>query len=60
MYTGSNTEYCIIIDIPALPTKLSTMASKIGWIPNCTNAIIVEEFHKYVKDNTQRGIRIML
>ena len=34
-----------------MPTKLSTTVSKIGGIPNRTNGAIVEEFHKYMKDN---------
>jgi integrase/recombinase XerD len=34
-----------------MPTKLSTTVSKIHTIPNATNATIIEEFHKYMKDN---------
>ena len=34
-----------------MPTKLSTTVSKIHTISNCTNAAIIEEFHKYMKDN---------
>jgi hypothetical protein len=34
-----------------MPTKLSTTVSKIHTIPNVTNACIIEEFHKYMKDN---------
>ena len=34
-----------------MPTKLSTTVSKIKYIPNSTNATIVEEFHNYMKSN---------
>jgi integrase/recombinase XerD len=34
-----------------MPTKLSTTVSKIQTIPNAINASIIEEFHKYMKDN---------
>jgi integrase/recombinase XerD len=34
-----------------MPTKLSTTVLKIHTIPNATNASIIEEFHKYMKDN---------
>jgi hypothetical protein len=34
-----------------MPTKLSTTTSKIACIPNRTDTTIVEEFHKYMKEN---------
>jgi flagellar motor switch protein FliG len=34
-----------------MPTKLSTTVSKIHTIPNAVNTAIIEEFHKYMKDN---------
>jgi integrase/recombinase XerD len=34
-----------------MPTKLSTTVSKIHTIPNAANTAIIEEFHKYMKDN---------
>ena len=34
-----------------MPTKLSTTVTKIRSIPNKTNTTIIEEFHKYMKDN---------
>ena len=34
-----------------MPTKLSTTVSKIQTVPNATNACIIEELHKYMKDN---------
>ncbi|MFL6365351.1 MAG: hypothetical protein ACJ719_09170 [Nitrososphaeraceae archaeon] len=34
-----------------MPTKLSTITSKIACIPNRTDTTIVEEFHKYMKEN---------
>jgi len=34
-----------------MPTKLSTTVSKIQTIPNAINASIIEEFHKYMKEN---------
>jgi flagellar motor switch protein FliG len=35
-----------------MPTKLSTTVSKIHTIPNAANAAIIEEFHKYMKNNS--------
>jgi integrase/recombinase XerD len=34
-----------------MPTKLSTTVSKIHTISNAANAAMIEEFHKYMKDN---------
>jgi integrase/recombinase XerD len=34
-----------------MPTKLSTTVSKIHTIHNAINATLIEEFHKYMKDN---------
>jgi hypothetical protein len=34
-----------------MPTKLLTTVSKIQTISNSINASIIEEFHKYMKDN---------
>src|SRR5919202_1534415 len=34
-----------------MPTKLSTTVSKIQTTPNAINVSIIEELHKYMKDN---------
>ena len=35
----------------AMPTKLSTLVSKISAIPNSMNAQIIDEFYQYMKEN---------
>ncbi len=35
----------------AMPSKLSTLVSKIPAIPNSTNAEIIHEFYQYMKEN---------
>jgi hypothetical protein len=34
-----------------MPTKLSTLVSKIQAVPNPRNAKIIEEFYQYMKEN---------
>lgn len=34
-----------------MPTKLSTLVSKIQTIPNPQNSKIIEEFYQYMKEN---------
>ena len=35
----------------AMPSKLSTLVSKIAAIPNYENAKIIDEFYYYMKEN---------
>ena len=39
------------LKISAMPSKLSTLVSKIPAIPNSMNAEIIDEFYQYMKEN---------
>lgn len=34
-----------------MPVKLSTTVRKIALLPNATNAVLISEFHRYMKNN---------
>jgi integrase/recombinase XerD len=39
------------LNTSAMPSKLSTLVSKISAIPNSTNAGIIDEFYQYMKES---------